>query len=132
MKCTICPRRCGAERSIKPGICGVSESPRVARAALHHWEEPCISGTRGSGTVFFSGCPMKCCFCQNHDISAGASGRDISIDKLAEIYLQLQAQGAHNVNLVSPTHFTMQITDSLRLAKANGALHPHRMELRWL
>jgi putative pyruvate formate lyase activating enzyme len=122
--CVICPRRCGADRFVKPGLCGVGERPRVARAALHHWEEPCISGMRGSGTVFFSGCPLKCCYCQNHEISTGASGKDISIERLAEIYLELQTQGAHNVNLVSPTHFARQIAAALRLAKDGGLKIP--------
>lgn len=120
MKCEICPRRCGADRATRPGVCGVGESPRVARAALHHWEEPCISGTRGSGTVFFSGCPLKCCFCQNYNISAGAEGKEITVERLAEIFLELQAQGSHNINLVSPMQFTEQIAASLRLARADG------------
>lgn len=124
MKCSICPRRCGIDRAIKPGVCGVGESPRVARAALHYWEEPCISGTRGSGTVFFSGCPLKCCFCQNHDISTGTNGKDVTIERLSGIYLELQAKGAHNINLVSPTHFTKQIAESLWMAKANGLAVP--------
>ena len=124
MICTMCPRRCGVDREIKMGVCGVGELPRVARAMLHRWEEPCISGTRGSGTVFFSGCPLKCCFCQNHNISAGAEGKDISVARLAEIFLELQSQGAHNVNLVSPTHFVRQIAEALRLAKAGGLAVP--------
>jgi putative pyruvate formate lyase activating enzyme len=98
--------------------------PRVARAALHFWEEPCISGACGSGTVFFSGCPLKCCFCQNHEISSGMAGVDISIERLAEIYIELQAQGAHNINLVSPTQFTAQIAESLKLAKDKGLAIP--------
>lgn len=124
MKCTICPRRCGADMAVKPGMCGVGELPKIARAALHFWEEPCISGTRGSGTVFFSGCPLKCCFCQNHEISSGLVGKDISIERLADIYLELQAQGAHNVNLVSPTHFTAQIAESLQRARDKGLSIP--------
>jgi putative pyruvate formate lyase activating enzyme len=124
MNCTICPRRCGADRANKPGLCGVGENLRVARAALHHWEEPCISGTGGSGTVFFSGCPLKCCFCQNHDISASAWGKDISTERLSEIFLELQAQGAHNINLVNPTHFAQPIAVSLKLAKVNGLVLP--------
>jgi putative pyruvate formate lyase activating enzyme len=124
MKCEICPRRCGADRATKPGICGVGDHLRVARAALHHWEEPCISGTRGSGTVFFSGCPLKCCFCQNHDISAGAAGREVSGERLAQIFLELESRGAHNINLVSPTQFTVQIAEALMLAKAQGLAVP--------
>lgn len=124
MKCDVCPRRCGVDRSRMPGACGVGDSPRVARAMLHRWEEPCISGTQGSGTVFFSGCPLQCCFCQNHDISAGAAGKDITIGRLADIMLELQGQGAHNINLVSPTHYARQIASALRHAKANGLTLP--------
>jgi putative pyruvate formate lyase activating enzyme len=124
MKCSICPRHCNVDRATQHGICGVGDSPRIARAALHFWEEPCISGTCGSGTVFFSGCPLKCCFCQNHEISAGAAGKDISVERLADIYLELQAQGAHNINLVSPTHFTAQAAESLKIAKVRGLSIP--------
>jgi putative pyruvate formate lyase activating enzyme len=109
---------------MRPGVCGVGAPLRVARAALHFWEEPCISGTRGSGTVFFSGCPLKCCFCQNYDISDGCAGTDITVERLAEIFLELQVQGAHNINLVSPTHFTPQIARALRLAKDGGLTVP--------
>ncbi len=123
-QCAICPRRCGVDRARSTGACGVGESPRVARAMLHRWEEPCISGARGSGTVFFSGCPLKCCFCQNHTISAGCEGKDVSIPRLAEILLELQGQGAHNINLVSPTHYAPQIAEALRLAKAAGLAVP--------
>lgn len=124
MTCTICPRRCNADRDQRPGVCGAGASPRVARAALHFWEEPCISGTRGSGAMFFSGCPLKCCFCQNSDISDGCNGTDITVERLAEISLELQAQGAHNINLVSPTHFTPQIAQALRLARDGGLTVP--------
>ncbi len=124
MICVICPRRCGIDRSQSVGVCGVGETPRVARAMLHRWEEPCISGTRGSGTVFFSGCPLKCCFCQNYDISAGAAGKDVPVKRLAEVFLELQGQGAHNINLVSPTHFVQQIAEALRLAKSDGLTLP--------
>lgn len=123
-QCTFCPRRCGADRTVRPGACGAGENPRVARAALHFWEEPCLSGTRGSGTVFFSGCPLRCCYCQNHAISAGNGGRDVTVERLADIFLELQAQGAHNVNLVSPTHYTPQIAESLRMARAGGLSIP--------
>ncbi len=121
--CHWCPRACGADRTVRAGACGVA-GLRVARAALHHWEEPCISGTRGSGTVFFSGCSLKCCYCQNHDISAGGFGRDICVERLAGIFLELQAQGAHNVNLVNPTHVTPWIAPAVAMARARGLLVP--------
>ncbi|MBQ7003784.1 MAG: radical SAM protein [Oscillospiraceae bacterium] len=113
--CTLCPRQCGANRTLHGGRCGVS-TLRAARAALHHWEEPCISGTNGSGTVFFSGCPLHCRFCQNAVISADVQGRTITVQRLAEIFLELQAQGAHNINLVTGTHFVPWILEALALA----------------
>ena len=101
--CTLCPRQCKADRAAgQTGFCGAGRTLKAARAALHFWEEPCISGTRGSGTVFFSGCTLKCCFCQNYPISAEGLGREITVERLAEIFLDLQAQGAHNINLVTP------------------------------
>ena len=116
--CTICPRRCGANRAAgRTGFCGAGAALKAARAALHFWEEPCISGTRGSGTVFFSGCTLKCCFCQNYPISAEGLGKEITVEHLAEIFLNLQAQGAHNINLVTPTHFADGIAEALRLAR---------------
>lgn len=111
--CTLCPRECRADREISAGICGGGLLPRAAKAYLHMWEEPCISGTRGSGTVFFSGCSLKCCFCQNYKISAEKFGKEISIDRLSEIFLELQDKGAHNINLVSPTHYVPQIISAL-------------------
>lgn len=113
MICQLCPRRCGVERSETPGYCGMPEGLRVARAALHHWEEPVISGTKGSGTVFFSGCNLRCVFCQNHDISAGGFGREISPERLREIFEELISQGAHNINLVTPTHMLPWILPAL-------------------
>ena len=115
--CTLCPRECRADREISAGICGGGLLPRAAKAYLHMWEEPCISGTRGSGTVFFSGCSLKCCFCQNYKISAENFGKEISIDRLAEIFLELQDKGAHNINLVSPTHYVPQIISALDKCK---------------
>ena len=103
VSCTLCPRCCGADRAAgQTGFCGAGGTLKAARAALHFWEEPCISGTRGSGTVFFSGCTLKCCFCQNYPISAEGLGKEITIEHLAEIFLDLQEQGAHNINLVTP------------------------------
>ena len=116
MKCTLCPRKCGADRSAAVGFCGMGDKIKAARAALHHWEEPCISGTGGSGAVFFSGCVMRCVFCQNHEISAGGYGKEITPARLAEIFLELKAQGAHNINLVNPTHFVPQIIEALDIA----------------
>ena len=102
--CTLCPRQCHADRlSGHTGYCGQTADIKAARAALHFWEEPCISGSRGSGTVFFSGCNLKCIFCQNHNIANGNAGKVISPKRLAQIFLELQEQGAHNINLVTPT-----------------------------
>lgn len=116
MGCKLCPRMCNADRSRAAGFCGMGETIKAARAGLHHWEEPCISGTRGSGAVFFSGCVMRCEYCQNHDISAGGFGMEITEHRLSEIFLELQAQGAHNINLVNPTHFVPQIIRALDIA----------------
>lgn len=115
--CFLCPRQCGADRTNGVGFCGGGALPKVARAALHFWEEPCISGTRGSGTVFFSGCPLQCCFCQNYPLSAENYGKEIPAARLAEIFLELQAQGAHNINLVNPSHYQPAVLEALRLAR---------------
>lgn len=115
--CELCPRRCGADRTKTVGFCGGGALPRLAKAYLHMWEEPCISGTRGSGTVFFSGCSLKCCFCQNYRISAENFGKEISVSRLAEIFLELQDKGAHNINLVSATHYVPQVIEALDLCK---------------
>ena len=117
--CTLCPRQCGVDRSVKTGFCGMGESPRVARAALHFWEEPCISGTRGSGTVFFSGCTLRCAYCQNYSISHEGQGQDISVQRLADIFRELEDQGAHNINLVTGTPFVPAILDALELYHPN-------------
>ena len=113
--CTLCPRRCGVNRSVKTGFCGMGEQPRVARAALHFWEEPCISGARGSGTVFFSGCTLRCAFCQNYEISHLGQGKEISVQRLADIFKELEDQGAHNINLVTATPFAYAVLDALNL-----------------
>lgn len=119
--CTLCPRNCGVNRlDGQLGFCGQTNEIRVARAALHRWEEPCISGTQGSGTVFFSGCTLRCVYCQNAAIATGKTGKSISVERLAEIFLELQQQGAHNINLVTPTHFALQIAQALQLAKSHG------------
>lgn len=115
MICTLCPRRCGAERTAEAGggFCRMPGGLRVARAMLHHWEEPPISGQNGAGTVFFSGCTQGCVYCQNGDISAGGFGKDISTARLREIFEELIAQGAHNIELVTPTHFLPWILPAL-------------------
>ena len=115
--CRLCPRNCGADRTKRRGYCGEKAVLRCARAALHHWEEPCISGTCGSGTVFFSGCNLRCCFCQNYKISQEGTGKELSPEKLAEIFLRLQEQGAHNINLVTAGHFLPAVLKALELAK---------------
>lgn len=116
MKCSLCPRRCGAlrEEYKGAGFCGQGTLPKIARAALHMWEEPCISGTNGSGTVFFSGCSLNCIFCQNREISADGCGQSVSVERLREIYFELIDKGAHNINLVNPTHFTISVLQSLK------------------
>lgn len=111
VKCNVCPRKCGVVRN--SGFCGMGAAPVVARAALHHWEEPCISGDNGSGTVFFSGCSLKCVYCQNYKISHDDFGEEITILQLRDIFENLIAQGAHNINLVNPTHFTESIIMAL-------------------
>ena len=115
--CLLCPRRCGAERSAHEGrgVCGVGTLPRIARAALHMWEEPCISGTRGSGAVFFSGCGLRCVFCQNEAISHGGQGQDVTPARLAEIFRELEAQGAHNINLVTAAQFVPAVIEALTM-----------------
>ena len=123
--CTLCPRECHADRlSGKKGACGENSVLRVGRAALHMWEEPCISGTRGSGTVFFSGCSLGCIFCQNRELSSGGLGKEISEERLAEIFLELQEQGAANINLVTGEHFVPGILEGLTLAKEQGLTLP--------
>lgn len=125
MGCRLCPRECNADRENgQKGYCGETASLRVARAALHMWEEPCISGNTGSGTVFFSGCPLHCVFCQNSAISKGAAGKVIAPERLAEIFLELQKKDACNINLVTPTHFIPQIISALKTAKADGLSLP--------
>ena len=121
LDCTLCPRNCHANRlNGEIGFCKQTAEITAARAALHFWEEPCISGDCGSGTVFFSGCNLQCVFCQNHSIAIGQTGQIISPEHLADIFLQLQEKGAANINLVTGAHFIPQITHSLQTAKDNG------------
>ena len=119
-RCTICPRACGADRDETVGVCGVTNNITLSRAALHHWEEPCISGKNGSGTVFFSGCNLGCVFCQNHRISRGKTGKEITGKRLFDIFFELKEQGAHNINLVTPTHYLPQILPVVQKAKDEG------------
>lgn len=119
--CSLCPRRCGARRERgERGACGATDEVLVARAALHFWEEPPLSGDRGSGAVFFSHCPLKCSFCQNSRISAGGWGRATGVEDLAASMVGLQSQGAHNINLVTATHYAPMVRDAVRTARANG------------
>lgn len=122
--CRLCPRGCGVDRSAATGFCGMPDRVTIARAALHMWEEPCISGNVGSGTVFFSGCTLRCVFCQNYSISTMRQGTEITVDRLAEIFLELQDMGAWNINLVTPTHYVPQIIRALDTAKGRGLSLP--------
>lgn len=123
--CCLCPRNCHVDRTQgKTGYCGQTDQIRAARAALHMWEEPCISGDAGSGAVFFSGCPLGCVFCQNHSIAAGRLGKTIATERLAEIFLELQDQKAWNINLVTAGHFAPQVVRALELAKGQGLKLP--------
>ena len=124
MGCLICPRNCSVDRSAAKGFCGCSSVVRVARAALHFDEEPPISGTRGSGTIFFSGCNLKCVFCQNFVLTDGSLGEIVTVERLKELMLKLQEQGAHNINLVTPTPHRDAILSALRLAKESGLTIP--------
>lgn len=123
--CTLCPRECHADRaSGMRGLCGCDDGIYVSRAALHQWEEPCISGTKGSGTIFFSGCPLGCIYCQNREIALNMHGRKIGVDRLAEICLELMERGAHNINLVTPSHYVPHIVGALTKARDMGLTIP--------
>lgn len=123
--CTLCARKCGVNRAEgNVGFCGMSDRLRIARAGLHLWEEPIISGTRGSGAIFFSGCSLGCIFCQNRDISHGRKGKDVSVERLSDIMLQLQKDGALNINLVTASHFAPSIKEAVILAKEGGLRLP--------
>jgi putative pyruvate formate lyase activating enzyme len=137
-QCRLCGRRCGINRTIRAGRCGMTERVYAARAALHMWEEPCISGKEGSGTVFFTGCPLGCVFCQNREIALGRRkvpqknigsrdetiGVPVTVEQLAETFLDLVRQHANNINLVTPTHFVPQIIRSVRIARERGLTVP--------
>lgn len=123
--CNLCPRECNVDRGLgKTGFCKVPNIIKVARAALHFWEEPCISGEEGSGTVFFSGCNLRCVYCQNRKIAEGVYGKEISEDRLATIFLELQKKGANNINLVTPSHYVVEIVEALKIAKGQGLKIP--------
>ena len=123
--CTLCPRMCGVNRAAgEKGYCGMDATIRAARAALHMWEEPCISGTEGSGAVFFSGCTLRCVFCQNHEIAAGAVGKPVTEERLSRIFLELQEKGANNINLVTATQFLPTVIPALQHAKKMGLTIP--------
>ncbi len=117
--CNNCPKRCNINRTTNYGVCGVSDKIKVARAGLHFGEEPCITGENGSGTIFFSGCSLKCAMCQNYDISHNTFGKDISGEKLIEIMKSLENSGAHNINFVTPSHYFSQIEEVLRVYRPN-------------
>ena len=119
-KCEICPRKCKVNRYEKKGYCRCDDKVRIALVSKHYFEEPCISGRNGSGTIFFSNCNLNCIFCQNHDISQGGKGIDVTIERLAEIMLEQQERGANNINLVTPTMYVEQIIKAIDIAKKNG------------
>lgn len=125
MKCNLCPRECNVDRENgKIGYCGESTQIRVARTSLHRWEEPCITGEYGSGTVFFTGCNLKCIFCQNHNIADGSVGQAFTVEELGDAFLRLQDNKASNINLVTAGHFVNQVTEALVMAKQNGLAIP--------
>jgi len=123
-KCNMCPRRCMVDRISTFGFCRMGMSPRISKVMLHMWEEPCISGTNGSGTVFFSGCNLRCVFCQNYKISQEEVGEEVDPSGLAAIFLSLESQGAHNINLVNPTHFITSIVEAIDIARQMGLKIP--------
>lgn len=124
ISCQLCPRMCQVNRHVGTGYCLMPDRIKVARAALHMWEEPCISGEHGSGAIFFSGCTLRCVFCQNYKIAAAAVGKYITVDGLADIMLRLQDKHANNINLVTPTHYALHIAQALTKARDNGLRIP--------
>lgn len=122
--CELCPRKCHINRNINKGICSNTSTLKVARSALHYFEEPSISGTNGSGTIFFSGCDLKCCYCQNKEISNDNFGINISVERLSELMLELQKKKANNINLVTPTHFVPSIIEAIKIVRRNGLSIP--------
>ena len=124
--CNLCPRACNVDRKHgQKGVCGVTGTGILgARAALHMWEEPCISGEEGSGTVFFSGCPLRCVYCQNYEIARAERGSEITVERLADIFIELQEKKANNINLVTPTHYSLEIIEAVRIAREKGLVLP--------
>lgn len=118
--CNLCPRRCGANRTQRAGFCGARDKVRIALVSLHQWEEPCLVGEQGAGTVFFSYCNLRCAYCQNHEISHGGKGMEVSTERLVEIFLEQQARGAATLDLVTPTHYVPQIIAALDMAREQG------------
>ncbi|MBO5493479.1 MAG: radical SAM protein, partial [Pyramidobacter sp.] len=120
-KCTLCPRECGVDRTAgQRGYCGAGELVKIALVSLHQWEEPCLTGKNGAGTVFFSHCTMKCAFCQNYDVSRGACGIEVTGERLSEIFMEQQSRGAASLDLVTPTHYVPQIIAALDAARSRG------------
>lgn len=114
MKCTLCPRKCGIDRSVRVGACGMPDTIRIGHAMLHKWEEPCLSGENGSGAIFFSGCPLKCVYCQNWELSHNNYGTNVTPEELLRVMRSMVEMGAHNINLVTPTHYAAQLAEILR------------------
>ena len=123
-KCNLCPRRCGVNRTQRAGFCGAGDKVRIALVSLHQWEEPCLVGEKGAGTVFFSYCNLRCVYCQNHEISHGGKGEEVTVARLAGIFLEQQARGAATLDLVTPTHYVPQIVAALDMAKEKGFALP--------
>ena len=123
-KCNLCPRNCLVDRTKTLGYCKATDKVKVARSALHYFEEPSISSTNGSGTIFFSNCNLKCCYCQNKEISTDGFGKEVSIKRLSEMMLELEERGANNINLVTPTHYVPSIIEALKIAKDKGLSIP--------
>jgi putative pyruvate formate lyase activating enzyme len=123
-KCNLCARRCGVDRTVSAGYCRMKNEIYLSRAALHFWEEPPISGEHGSGAIFFAGCSLSCIYCQNREISRGRAGKAVTVERLCEIMLDLQRQGAHNINFVTPTHYIPSVADAIKLARSKGLTIP--------
>ena len=123
-KCNLCPRKCLIDRTKTLGYCKATDKVKVARSALHYFEEPSISGTNGSGTIFFSNCNLKCCYCQNKEISTDGFGKEVSIERISEMMLELEEKHANNINLVTPTHYVPSIIEAIKLARSKGLSIP--------